>query len=48
MDLGEASIYLDSITITANVVPVPPSVLLFASALVGMGGVRKLKHDKRA
>ncbi len=44
MDLGEASIYLQSITLTANVVPVPPSILLFASALAGIGGIRKLKR----
>lgn len=47
MDLGEASIFIDSITIAANVapVPVPPSALLFLSGLLGLG-VQKIRHGK--
>lgn len=44
MDLGEATIYLDSITLTANVVPIPASAMLLGSALIGLGGVRKLRR----
>lgn len=43
MDLGEASIYLDSITLTANVVPIPSSALLLASGLLGLAA-RKFKR----
>ena len=47
MDLGEATIYLDSITIAADVtaVPLPASSLLFASSLLGMAA-RRLRRNK--
>lgn len=43
MDLGEAAIYLDSITITANVttVPLPASGLLFGAGLLGLAWQRR-------
>lgn len=46
-DLGEASVWLDSITITANVetVPLPPSGLLFGAGLLGLG-LRKMRNRK--
>lgn len=44
MDLGEASIYLNSITISANAVPIPASAMLLGSALLGLGSMRNLKR----
>jgi hypothetical protein len=43
MDLGEASVYIDSITISADVapVPLPPSGLLMGAGLLGLG-LRKM------
>lgn len=47
MDLGEASIYLDSITISANVapVPLPASGLLLSAGLFGLG-LQKMRHRR--
>lgn len=47
MDLGEAPIYLESITIAANVspVPAPPSAMLLASGLLVLGA-QKLRRRR--
>lgn len=48
-DLGEASVYIDSITISADVapVPLPPSGLLMGAGLLGLG-LRKMRYRKSA